>query len=160
MTETKKKEMGKIVIGLSVLVVILAVSNAYFYTTLQNQISQLNTTYQNYVTTHSHSNSEYDSLLSTYNTLVNASLLGTVISTDRLVTGGTDEHWVTGIIVNYGNETARDVHVILKWYKSEELIFKVAVTVNDILGKSFRSIDITYYFEGIPDSFSYDIEWI
>jgi len=38
--------------------------------TLQNQLSLLNVTYQNYVSTHSHSNSEYDSLQSEYDDYV------------------------------------------------------------------------------------------
>ena len=38
--------------------------------TLQNQLNLLNATYQNYVSTHSHSNSEYDSLQSEYDSYV------------------------------------------------------------------------------------------
>lgn len=38
--------------------------------TLQNQLSLLNATYQNYVSTHSHSNSEYDTLQSEYDSYV------------------------------------------------------------------------------------------
>jgi hypothetical protein len=86
MTAAEKKGIGKAKAGLvvsSVLIAILAVSNVWSYTSLQNQIntlnneksnlqsqintlqaqlSSLNTTYQNYVSTHSHSNSEYDAL--------------------------------------------------------------------------------------------------
>ena len=82
----KQIGIGKAKIGLvvcAVLVAILAVSNIWFYTalqnqtnlsddlqiqkdTLQNQLSLLNTTYQNYVSTHNHSNSEYDSYVANH----------------------------------------------------------------------------------------------
>ena len=94
MTEVEKKGIGKAKAGLvvsAVLIVILAVSNVWSYTSLQNQIntlnneksnlqgqintlhsqlSSLNTTYQNYTSTHSYSNSEYDSLNTEYQNYV------------------------------------------------------------------------------------------
>jgi len=85
-TEVEKKGIGKAKVGLvvcTVLVAILAVSNIWFYSalqnqtnlsddlqiqkdTLQNQLSLLNTTHQNYVSTHNHSNSEYDNYVFTH----------------------------------------------------------------------------------------------
>jgi hypothetical protein len=84
MTEVEKKGIGKISILIpTVLIVILVVSNVWSYTTLQNQIdtfnneknnlqshvstlqsqmNSLNTTYQDYISTHIYSNSEYDAL--------------------------------------------------------------------------------------------------
>lgn len=86
----EKKGTGNTKVGLvvcAILVAILAVSNVWSYTNLQNQIitlndqknnlqrqmntlqsqiDTLNTTYQNYMATHSHSNSEYDDLNTAY----------------------------------------------------------------------------------------------
>jgi len=99
MTEVEKKGMGKAKVGLLlpvILVVILAVSNVWSYTTLrdqintlsnekdnlqshvntfQSQINSLNTTHQDYVSTHNHSNSEYDTLQSQVSTLKNENLI-------------------------------------------------------------------------------------
>jgi hypothetical protein len=86
----EKKGIGKAKIGLvasAVLIIILAVTNVWSYIYLQNQVStlnkeksnlqsqvntfqsqinSLNTTYQDYVSSYSHSNSDYDSLNITY----------------------------------------------------------------------------------------------
>jgi len=79
-TEVEKKGIKKAKVGLVIcafLVVMLVSSNVWFYTelqnqrnlnnnlqiqrdTLQNQLSLLETTYQNYVSTHRYTNSEYD----------------------------------------------------------------------------------------------------
>jgi len=95
MTEVQKKGTGKgVVIALGVLVVILAVSTGYVYSSLQSQINalntdktnlqnqvsslttdknnlqsefnSLNTTYQNYISTHTYTNTQYSSLNTTY----------------------------------------------------------------------------------------------
>jgi hypothetical protein len=88
LTDVQKKGIGKIgLIGLSVLIVMLVVSNIYVYTSLQNQVTtitterndlqsqlnslnaqfnSLNETYQNYVATHSHTDSAYDFLDTAY----------------------------------------------------------------------------------------------
>ncbi len=95
MTEVEKKGIGKATVSLvvtTVLVVILAISNVWSYTTLQNRInalssekdnlqSQLNTlqsqkdslnaTYQDYASTHSRLDSEYDTLQSQIQSLTN-----------------------------------------------------------------------------------------
>ncbi|MBE0525265.1 MAG: hypothetical protein IBX40_13185 [Methanosarcinales archaeon] len=85
-TEVEKRGIGKLQVGLAVciiVVVILASFNIWLFTdlqnqrnlnnnlqiqkdTLQNQLSLLNTTYKNYISTHRHSDSEYDSLQSEY----------------------------------------------------------------------------------------------
>jgi hypothetical protein len=77
LVETQKKVVGKgVAISLSVLVVILAVSNVLIFTSLQNrvtalnnenivlqnQINSVNTTYRNYASTHTYLNSEYNIL--------------------------------------------------------------------------------------------------
>jgi len=88
MTEVQKKGMGKgIVIALGVLVVVLAVSTGYVYSSLQNQINALNTDktdlqnqvntlntdksnlqseYQNYISTHTYTDTQYSSLNTAY----------------------------------------------------------------------------------------------
>jgi chaperonin cofactor prefoldin len=95
MIEVEKKGIGKATVGLivtTVLVGILVISNVWSYTTLQNrintlsnekdnlesqvntlqsQMNSLNTTYQYYVSNHSHSDSEYDALQSQTQTLAN-----------------------------------------------------------------------------------------
>ena len=55
-------------IALSVLVVILVGSSGYLY----YQWNTLNTTYQNYVSTHSQTDTQYDSLNSNYNSYVSS----------------------------------------------------------------------------------------
>lgn len=71
--ETKKK-FSRVSISVIVsLIAILIITNAWSYMSfsndkknLQDQLNSLNTTYQNYVSTHSHGDSEYDSLNTIY----------------------------------------------------------------------------------------------
>jgi len=92
MMKVEKKGIGKAKVGLlipGILVVMLAVSNVWSYTTLSNekdtlqshvntfqsQINSLNTTHLDYVLTHNHSNSEYDTLQSQVSMLKNENLI-------------------------------------------------------------------------------------
>lgn len=87
MTEVEKKGIGKAKVGLVisvVLVVILAISIFWLHTNLQNRINtlsddkyylqtelyELQSTHENYVSTHSHADYEYDSLQNDYDDYV------------------------------------------------------------------------------------------
>ncbi len=75
MTEVGKNVMGKTKIVLVVSIVVLVVSvisNVWFYTqttSLQIRVSSSESEYNDYVATHSHSNSEYQKLSINYTQL-------------------------------------------------------------------------------------------
>jgi outer membrane murein-binding lipoprotein Lpp len=77
MREVEKKGIGKAgLVIFAVLIVVLIVSNVWSYivlknqinaletqvNTLQSQINSLNTTYQDYMASHHHTDSEYDAM--------------------------------------------------------------------------------------------------
>jgi len=58
--------MNKRGIVLTVVIIILAVSNVFVYTALDNQITTLTTNYEDGVSSHSHSNVEYDAYVANH----------------------------------------------------------------------------------------------
>lgn len=92
MTAVEKKRIGKATVGLivtTVLAVVLVISNIWSFITLQDQITilsserdtlqsqivSLNATHQYYVSTHSHSDSDYGELQSDVQSLTNENLV-------------------------------------------------------------------------------------
>jgi len=113
---------------------------------LQNQINSLK--------------EDKDALQNQVNDLRKVSLKGTFNSTYIPTRLGIEGHRVTGMIVNYGMETAMDVQVIFRWYTGGALLYTATASPGNISGRSFQSFDITYNFEGSEDSFTYEIKWV
>lgn len=181
MAQTKWVGKG-VVIGLAAIAVILVASNIYVYTSMQNQISGLNTdktnltnhvntltsqkntlnaTYQNYVSTHSYTNAQYNTLNSNYNALNAPKLSSLSLSfSDNDPLFGDNYLRVYGQVWNVGNKTAYNskIHVIL--YRSAVIVDETDVLLGAIIGENKINIDqqITYS-GGLLTSWAYNLIW-
>jgi cell division protein FtsB len=201
MTETEKKGIGKAKVGLiisAILVIILAVTNVWSYTNLQNQIitlnneqanlqSQVNTlqtdkanlqsqidslnvTYQDYISTHSHSNPEYDDLNSTYqhyisthsytdsehDTLENErdTLRAPKLKIESLFVDDVRPWWgaeylhVYGEVWNVGTDTAYDCRLHVMAYQESVLAIDTYIWLGTINGENNKNVDSKIYYLG------------
>ena len=163
MGETPKavpKKAGKGgLIALAVLIIILAVTTLLFYTSWQAQISSyqqyvsihtysnteyqnLNTIYQNYVAGHTHSNSEYDAAVAVHLNEVNFKW---DISEPILI--GTYTLHVSGAVFNSGMNTATNAKMEIILYGSgQTVIASCTILLGDISGRSYVNFaqDIQY----------------
>lgn len=166
MTEAKKKGIGKAKAGLvvcAVLVVILAVSNVWSYTNLQNQVNQLHTDKTNLESQLDSLNTEYWDLYANYThenwwhhyyenqTLAlkapKLSVLS-VYSGDVRPWSGTPYLHVYGEIWNVGSDTAYNcrLHVIL--YQGSVVAKDTYVNLGTIFGENKKSVDANIYYNG------------
>lgn len=134
MTKGAKKGIGKTKIVLlifAVLIVVLTVSNVWLYlrvNSLQTKCHDLQAAYDNYKTTHMHSNSEYNSLRVAQLHEVNFK------SEVYRVLFGTDYVTVNGTIFNSGSDPATNVIFTIRVYNSDDVLIE----------------DETFYFGTIP----------
>ena len=183
LSEVKKGTGLKIaLIVVSILFVISLIANLYFYTrqyapdsglenqiaNLQSQLDSLNTTYQSYVSTHSHSNSEYSSLEnqianleSQIESLKSAKLINVnLFGTDNRPLFQTPYLHVTGEVVNVGTYTAYNckLHVIL--YQGEVVAEDTYINLGTINGEGWKTVDSNIYYEGSAlTAYSIYAEW-
>jgi hypothetical protein len=118
-------------------------------TQLNSQYNTLNITYQNYMSTHSHTNSEYDSLQSSYNALRAPLLIG-ILSTDdyRPWYGGASLH-VYGNVVNVGRDTAYNAVLYVEAFQGAVLTFNTTISLGTITGISFATyVDSSISYTG------------
>ena len=181
MNETEKENVGKSRTGLivvGVLVIALAVSNVWVYTTLQSQVnglqgqlSSLNATHLNYKASHSYTDSEYESLNTTYNDYVNthchsdAEYAALEAERDvfkapklnRLNLQSADEwsletpylHYY-GEVWNVGNETAYDCRLHVTAYQGTVKAIDAWIGLGTIPGENKKSLDVALDYEGAP----------
>jgi len=105
----------------------------------------LNSTYYNYVGNYTHSNSEYDSLLSDYNSLTVASL-----TTVGLDVTNFNYYWfwdppshltINGYIFNMGTDTAYNCKLHVKvWSSTNTLLIDTTIDYGSITGRSYTTI--------------------
>jgi len=69
------------------------------------------------------------------------------------------EHRVSGIIINFGTESAENIVITAKWFKEGTSFHQEIITVPSLEGRSIKEIDFTYSFEGRADELQYTIVW-
>jgi competence protein ComGC len=179
---SKEVKMGtglKIALAVvSILLMISLIANIYFYSKqygitsdsgletqvadLQSQVNSLTTTHDNYVSTHSHSNSEYDTLQSDYNNYManhhHTDSEYNALEASELVTrlGANDERpWlqtpyfhISGEVWNVGTNAAYNckLHIII--YQGAVVAEDTYINLGTINGKTFTSVDSKIYYEG------------
>lgn len=72
---------------------------------------------------------------------------------------GDDRHDVSGLIVNFGTETAYDVKIELTWDLGGGKYVYKTINIGSMVGHAIKSISATYYFEG-QGTYSYEITWL
>jgi hypothetical protein len=138
---------------------------------LQNEIASLNSTYNDYVASHQHPNSDYNSLQSTYNNYVNdhsytneqyANLQSQIAdleapnlievnlkSDDNHPFLGTEYLHVYGEICNVGTNTAYNCKLHVVAYQSGGVVaFDTLILLGTISGKSWTSVDASKTYSG------------
>lgn len=180
MTETKKKRIGKVKVGLivsAILVIVLTVTNVWSYTSLQNQITtlndattnlqsqvntlqtdkanlqsqidSLNTNYQDYASTHSHSNSEYDALEEERDALKAPKLKIESLFVDDVRPWWGDKYLhVYGEIWNVGTDTAYDCRLHVMAYQGSVLAIDTYIWLGTINGENRKNVDSKIYYLG------------
>ena len=179
--EARKGTQTKVaLIIVSILFVISLIANLYLYARqyggitpdggleqqiadLQSQLDSLNATHQNYVSTHSHTNLEYDilenqiadlqdqtnSLQTQIKDLESAKLiLVNLYGTDTRPLFQTPYLHVQGEVVNVGTDYAFNcrLHVIL--YQGEVVAEDTHVNLGTIIGEDYTTVDSKIYYEG------------
>ncbi|MDQ1279738.1 MAG: hypothetical protein QG670_1000 [Thermoproteota archaeon] len=182
MPESQNKGIS-IVIGLVALVLLLGVSNAYFYTSMQSQIDRLNTdktnlqsqitalqsietilntTYQNYVSTHIYSNTQYNNLNTSYNLLKAPKLSDLDLSFEdvRPILQTPYLH-VTGKVWNVGNSSAYNSQIHITLYQGAVVAEETSIGLGDILGEYRVSIDQKIYYTGSNlTNWTHNLTWM
>jgi len=169
--ERKGVNKAKYGLGLTVvLVVILAVSNAWTYTELQNQITSLNDvknnlqtqvdkiqsqldslnrTHQAYVAAYPYSDSEYNALKNERDAL-KAPRLSTlsVSAIDERPIGGTPRLHIVGEVWNLGNDTAHNCRLKVVAYQDSVVAIDTYVSLGTITGYNKFPVDSTISYSG------------
>jgi len=181
MTEVEKKGIGKLGIGIALcaIVIILAATNLWSYTTLRNQIDTLNdekVSLQNQIDTLNTDKDNLQSQIDSLNDDKNA-LQSQIDSLQNDIANmqvadmrallkdqftnmifGTDKHRVEGYILNLGEETAYNVKIHLTWdLGGGTYVFKT-IDVGNPWGRYIGMVSQEFRFEG-QGTLSYHITW-
>ena len=68
-------------------------------------------------------------------------------------------HSVQGSVINFGNETASNIVITVKWYKEGTSFHQEVITIPSLEGRAIKEIDFTYTFVGSADDFDYTLSW-
>lgn len=77
---------------------------------------------------------------------------------DRRLTSN-DNHSVQGMVINFGNETADNIVITLKWFKDGASFHQEIIEIPSLAGRAIKEIDFDYAFEGQADDLQYTITW-
>jgi hypothetical protein len=68
-------------------------------------------------------------------------------------------HSVQGVIINFGNETADNIIITVKWFKDDASFHQEIIEIPTLDGRAIKEIDFDYGFEGQADDLQYTITW-
>lgn len=117
--------------------------------TLQPQIQTLN---ENLAATQSQLDTIDSSLTDLNEAYVSASLY------DRRLTSN-DNHNIQGMVINFGNETATNIVITVKWFNDGTSFHQETIEIPNLAGRAIKEIDFDYAFEGQADDLKYTITW-
>ena len=174
MSEVEKEASGKsrtslIVAG--ILIIVLVVSNVWVYMTLQTQVNGLQDQLDNYVASHSYTDSEYESLNSTYNDYVDThshtDLEYETLEDERdafkapklnLLNLQSSDEWSLdapylhfyGEVWNVRVEGAYDCRIHVMAYQGAVKAIDSWIGLGTIFGENKKSLDVDIDYEGTP----------
>lgn len=112
------------------------------YATLQPSINNLQT-----------SNTQLlNNLTNIQKAYVSASLMD-----DKL--GNVVSHNVKGTVINFGNVTATNIVITVKWYNQGTSFHQEIITLPRLAGRAIKAISFSYVFGGSADDFQYTVSW-
>jgi hypothetical protein len=68
-------------------------------------------------------------------------------------------HSVQGVVINFGNETADNIVITVKWFKDDASFHQEIIEIPSLAGRAIKEIDFDYGFEGPADDFQFTITW-
>jgi hypothetical protein len=119
------------------------------HSTFNPQFQSLRTEAQSLETSLESLQTQFQSLQEAY---ISASLRD-----DRL--GSFTSHSVQGAVINFGNETASNIVITVKWYKEGASFHQEVITIPSLEGRAIKEINFTYTFVGTADDFDYTLTW-
>ena len=116
----------------------------------------MNDSYLSYKTTHSHNNTDYDTLNTNYDTLNTAYqnifaaklVKVNIVGNDSRSLSGTQSLNVTGYVVNVGSNTAYDGKLCIIAYSSEVKTIETDIILGTIPGEVGVSVDTSLPYSG------------
>jgi hypothetical protein len=116
---------------------------------LQPQIQTLN---ESFATTQSQLDAVDSTLTKINQAYVTASLRDPRLTSYYL-------HSVQGVVINFGNETANNIVITVKWFKDGASFHQEIIEIPSLAGRGIKEIDFNYSFEGQADDFQYTATW-
>lgn len=132
----------------AILIGLLIISNWWFYTSLQGQITTLQTDYNNYKSGHGHSNNEYTTLQNELEAVKAAKLSGTLDARDVRPWYSDSYLHITGHVFNSGSYAAIDVQLSVEAYQDEVRVLDIVVNLGTIIGGGISYVDSKIYYSG------------
>ena len=133
---------------------LIATSLSYFM--LQPSIDTLqksNTELQDTLTSTSSKLSDLDtSITDMQKAYISASLIDDRLDRDF-------NHNVKGTVINFGNATASDIVIVVKWYSQGTSFHQETITIDSLEGRAMVEISFSYAFTGSADDFQFTVTW-
>jgi glycerol uptake facilitator-like aquaporin len=132
------------------------IATSLSYLVLQPSINNLqksNDQLQNSLTSTS---SKLSSLDSSFTDMQKAYISASLID-DRL--GNILNHDVKGTVVNFGNATASDIVIVVKWYSQGTSFHQETITIDSLAGRAMMELSFSYAFSGAADDFQFTVSW-
>ncbi len=76
---------------------------------------------------------------------------------DRLAS--LETHNVKGTVINFGNQTASNIIITVKWFKSGASFHQEIITIPSLAGRSIKDLSFSYVFGGSADDLQYTVTW-
>jgi len=127
-----------------------------------SEFNSLNSSYYDYMGTHSHTDSEYDALQSNYDSVIAPKLIKVhLISDDNRPWFATPYLHVYGYVCNVGTYIAYSSKIHVVAYQSGGVVaIDTYITLGTIYGESWTSVDSNIYYSGSAlTSWSLTLEW-
>lgn len=68
-------------------------------------------------------------------------------------------HNVKGTVINFGNVTATNIVITVKWYNQGASFHQEIITLPSLAGRAMKEISFSYVFGGGADDFQYTVSW-
>jgi hypothetical protein len=68
-------------------------------------------------------------------------------------------HKVQGMVINFGNETANNIVITMKWFKDDASFHQEIIEIPTLAGRAIKEIDFNYSFGGQADDLQYSVTW-
>jgi hypothetical protein len=118
-----------------------------------NNLQKSNTQLQDTLTSTSSKLSDIDSSFADLQkAYISASLIDDRLDRDY-------NHNVKGTVINFGNATASDIVITVKWYSLGTSFHQETITIDSLAGRAMIELSFSYAFTGSADDFQFTVSW-